>query len=105
MASLGEAPEIYTLLGWFELLFLFGTAHRALIWVRDFSGNSNKIDTDLLSLVQNMLSDISPFGHLTVVCGQQRAGEQRRKELVLDNVSHVAIIILYFGIYLVLNRR
>ena len=78
MASLGEAPEIYTLLGWFELLLLFGTAHRALIWVRDFSGTSNKIDTDLLSSVQNMPSDISLFGHPMVIGGEQRGAAAKK---------------------------
>ena len=104
MASLGEAPEIYTILGWFELLFLFGTAHGALICMRDFCGNSNIIDTDLPLSFQNMLSGISRFWPSNGgLWGNAGSGDE--KELTSDNTLHVAINIPYFGIYSLLNRR
>ena len=104
MASLGEAPEIHAILGWFELSFLFGTAHGALICTRDFCGNSNKIDTDLLLSFPNVLFSINPLwpsnGGLW-----GNAGSSDEKELTSDNALHVAIGISYFGIYSLLHRR
>ena len=85
-------------------MFLFGTAHRALKWMRDFCGNSNKIDTGPLSSFQNRLVDISPFWQSNGGL-EGNAGSSDEKELTPSNVLRVVIIIPYFGIYSLLNRR